>query len=826
MTNYPNSQSHQTDAPNGTLAMDIDVDADVYVNTENNTDEHTTIISRDTDSATPNLTVIVDSSMTPQLTSFDEFSHPVEGKTQTVPVDHNPRMTHLSNIDFIDSHGSGPIGIPQNQHQQQFQSKPSTAFKRLQHLHQSQASGTTPSSSGGGSYFDNSSFSNGSIPNYGGVPIYNNNKNTNVNSNNIMGMAMMGNPGSLGANPPQYGFSVSPNTTASPFYSSSHLRHNININPNGGGMEAEAFYNSSSVSSIPCQYNRPSSVSSSYKSATTTMAYGSVAYGNNDGATSSSFHYGNSIPMSSSFSGAVTNDPVMASGASNTSIFTSSTPGSSSNASSSYTSTPFESKCHSRASLARSSGTSTPHIVSGASRTSLLTSRLTADSNNNSIHHFDDNSSLGSRKSSMDNSSPSTSHQTLNRQKSQLSTASDSNSNTPGSFNSFLPFPPSTTATTTLSQGAIVVANSDSNINSKDTSKGISNMTRLAIARSTTALGTPRAPSAVSTAPEEAQTGKIELEVNVPKSQPERKIRETEEKMEEEEEMDDFEEPFDIVNHPIPDLLMMLTALLQKIVEANDALHPQHYHHATQSQSQQSASTKNKYTANVLAFHGRNVPAISLHSYLLRILKYCPTTNEVFLSLLVYFDRIAKRANSGDFAGLQNFGASCGHTLSRDQANEGDDHASCSGGDSYDGEPPMSGSLLNSQQRNEFLPRGQTINSTQLFVMDSYNIHRLIITGVTVASKFFSDVFYKNSRYAKVGGLPVDELNHLELQFLLLTDFRLMIPVEDLLRYGNLLVKFWKLEQKDKDKGDDSTQATTASGVAIPSPGSNNMDTN
>jgi hypothetical protein len=29
-------------------------------------------------------------------------------------------------------------------------------------------------------------------------------------------------------------------------------------------------------------------------------------------------------------------------------------------------------------------------------------------------------------------------------------------------------------------------------------------------------------------------------------------------------------------------------------------------------------------------------------AYFLRILKYCPSTNEVFLSLLVYFDRISK----------------------------------------------------------------------------------------------------------------------------------------------------------------------------------------
>lgn len=211
------------------------------------------------------------------------------------------------------------------------------------------------------------------------------------------------------------------------------------------------------------------------------------------------------------------------------------------------------------------------------------------------------------------------------------------------------------------------------------------------------------------------------------------------------------ENHLDIVNHPVDDLLLMLSALLQKIVEANDNLHPHHYHQASQLHN------SHKFTANVLAFHGRNVPAISLHAYLTRILKYCPVTNEVFLTLLVYFDRIAKRANAGDFD--QN--------KQQQQQGEGNTAGTSTAGS----------------------------DDQQLFVMDSYNIHRLIIAGVTVASKFFSDIFYKNSRYAKVGGLPLDELNHLELQFLLLTDFRLMIQIEELQRYADLLLKFWKREQ-------------------------------
>lgn len=202
-------------------------------------------------------------------------------------------------------------------------------------------------------------------------------------------------------------------------------------------------------------------------------------------------------------------------------------------------------------------------------------------------------------------------------------------------------------------------------------------------------------------------------------------------------------EKLDIAKFPVSDVIIMLTALLQKIINANDTLHP----HVQNEQPTPILDFNNSdFTANVLAFHGRNVPAIGLEAYLVRILKYCPTTNEVFISLLVYFDRIAQRANNGEF---------------------------------------NNGSNVNGGRH-------------QLFVMDSYNIHRLIIAGITVASKFFSDVFYKNSRYAKVGGLPVEELNHLELQFLLLTDFRLMIPVEELQRYADLLLGFWKKEQRAK----------------------------
>ena len=38
------------------------------------------------------------------------------------------------------------------------------------------------------------------------------------------------------------------------------------------------------------------------------------------------------------------------------------------------------------------------------------------------------------------------------------------------------------------------------------------------------------------------------------------------------------------------------------------------------------------------------------------------------------------------------------------------------------------------------------------------------------------------------------ELNHLELQFLLLNDFRLSVPVDELEAYGTMLVEFYARE--------------------------------
>ena len=84
---------------------------------------------------------------------------------------------------------------------------------------------------------------------------------------------------------------------------------------------------------------------------------------------------------------------------------------------------------------------------------------------------------------------------------------------------------------------------------------------------------------------------------------------------------------------PVEHIIEMVAGLLTKITTTNDRQHEHLHRHipppdGTAGLSQQSSS--------VLAFHGKNVPTITIMSYLSRIHKYCPTTYEVFLSLLVY----------------------------------------------------------------------------------------------------------------------------------------------------------------------------------------------
>ena len=234
---------------------------------------------------------------------------------------------------------------------------------------------------------------------------------------------------------------------------------------------------------------------------------------------------------------------------------------------------------------------------------------------------------------------------------------------------------------------------------------------------------------------------------------------------------------YEISEMPVSDIIEMVAGLLTKITTTNDR---QHEHLHRQIPPPEGTSGLTQQTTSVLAFHGKNVPSISILSYLSRIHKYCPTTYEVFLSLLVYFDRMTERVNSGPIQSLRQ-----ANQISRDRyAGESDDSTlhpdstAASTNDSSPGAqaatPPPSGSLgkpAETQETERQPPSpsqhvdtslgSEPYNLSHFFVVDSFNIHRLVIAGVTCASKFFSDVFYTNSRYAKVSPDETATYRHL-----------------------------------------------------------------
>ncbi|CAO3638929.1 unnamed protein product [Cunninghamella blakesleeana] len=217
---------------------------------------------------------------------------------------------------------------------------------------------------------------------------------------------------------------------------------------------------------------------------------------------------------------------------------------------------------------------------------------------------------------------------------------------------------------------------------------------------------------------------------------------------------------FDLAVHPTKDTIKLITSLLEKVIKVNETIqltnksthnnsiasefnksntaneqqdqqqqeqttdNNKQLHRSTSSSS--STSSRRSSTTNIYTcFYARSIPGISIQAYLTRILKYCPCANECFLAILVYFDRMSKPALPARPVPLK---------------------------------------------------------------IDSYNIHRLIIASVMIASKLFSDVFFTNTRYAKVGGLPVSELNVLELEFLALNNYNLFVTVEEFQYYGNQLL--------------------------------------
>ncbi|KUF97304.1 Cyclin-P3-1 [Phytophthora nicotianae] len=83
------------------------------------------------------------------------------------------------------------------------------------------------------------------------------------------------------------------------------------------------------------------------------------------------------------------------------------------------------------------------------------------------------------------------------------------------------------------------------------------------------------------------------------------------------------------------------------------------------------------------------------------------------------------------------------------------------------------------------------LHQMQGFVLTELNVHRVVITSVVLAAKFFDDHYFNNAYYAKVGGVPCPEMNELEVEYLLLINFSLHVSSETYARYYNELANHY-----------------------------------
>lgn len=73
--------------------------------------------------------------------------------------------------------------------------------------------------------------------------------------------------------------------------------------------------------------------------------------------------------------------------------------------------------------------------------------------------------------------------------------------------------------------------------------------------------------------------------------------------------------------------------------------------------------------------------------------------------------------------------------------------------------------------------------------INKYSVHRIIIAAYLIAAKFIEDDTFDNDYYAKVAGIPVDELNLLEREILQKINYNLYIDVDLFENYVKNIIK-------------------------------------
>lgn len=110
-----------------------------------------------------------------------------------------------------------------------------------------------------------------------------------------------------------------------------------------------------------------------------------------------------------------------------------------------------------------------------------------------------------------------------------------------------------------------------------------------------------------------------------------------------------------------------------------------------------------------------------------------------------------------------------------------------------------------------YIDRVCDINKIRL---NYYNIHkyyyfyyfRLILSAMLIALKYNEDDYFANEFYAKVGGVTKKEIDKLEYEFLIRSEYKLFVSEDVFEKYNNYLITAH--DDEDEDSMNDTNNNT------------------
>ena len=81
-------------------------------------------------------------------------------------------------------------------------------------------------------------------------------------------------------------------------------------------------------------------------------------------------------------------------------------------------------------------------------------------------------------------------------------------------------------------------------------------------------------------------------------------------------------------------------------------------------------------------------------------------------------------------------------------------------------------------------------------ILTSYNVHKFFFVSVLMAIKYNEDIIYNFNYYSLISGISINELQQLEIEFLILLKFKLYINKID---FNNYKILFDNADSEDED---------------------------